>query len=530
MTKRLPSSLLLGCAAMLLFATVAQAQVVRPNNSVYVEARGGLSIFGGDLDANPEDNVGTYFSDGSWVAGGELGYQFSSTLGFGLSFLYGEFPQLAGRTTDEGLPTARSQVIGAFRYFPFPSSRISPYARLGVGYVFEPNQPNANFPGFVGYNSGGGWGPHLGLGVDLLLGRQFSLFLEAQGTAYFPDNAVDGTNPSAQGLSGPGVDEVDFDVLGMVGGGARFWLRPGITRVNATIDCPASLEVGQAGTFTAFVNENASGPLAYNWSWGDGTSASGLVATKSYGQPGTYTVTFTAEGPINTDTETCLVTVTAPPVQAPVLAQCEARPMTATIGQDVTFSARVTGTRPIGYEFEFGDGQTRTGQVGTGETVSTTHRYTQEGTYEATLTVRNEAGSNACTFTVTVADDFCRRVTELNTVYFGSAMSSLNAEARSRLDENIAVLERCPQICVQIVGYADSRERNPMRLSESRADAVRAYYQQNNVEGNRLSVRGGGVAPDDNYKEDRGAGSRRAESIPTMTCPPPVGGMAPGGM
>jgi outer membrane protein OmpA-like peptidoglycan-associated protein len=519
MTKRLPSSLLLGCAALLLFATAAQAQVVRPNNSLYIEARGGMSIYGGDLDNNVDDNVGDYFSDGSYVVGGELGYQFSAPLGFGISFLYGDFPQLSGFDTDAGLPTTRNQIIGAFRYFPFPSSRITPYVRLGVGYVFEASgSPNPNIPGFVGYNSGGGWGPHLGLGVDLLLGRQFSLFLEAQGTAYFPDNAVDGQDPGAAGITGPNVDQVDFDVLGLVGGGARFWFRPGVTRVDATIDCPASLEVGQTGTFTAFVNENATGPLTYNWSWGDGTSASGLVATKSYGQPGTYTVTFTAEGPINTDTETCLVTVTAPPVEAPVLTQCVARPMRATVGETVNFSAQVAGTRPIQFEYDFGDGATA-------NTLTATHVYRTPGTYEATLTATNEAGSDVCTFTVEVIDDFCRQVTELNTVYFGSALSSLNQEAQSRLDENIAVLERCPEICVQIVGYADSRERNPMRLSESRADAVRAYYEQNGLMGNRFSVRGGGVAPDDNYKEDRGAGSRRAESIPTMTCPPPAGPM-----
>jgi len=507
MTKRPSSSLLLGCAALLLLATAAQAQVVRPSNTLYLEARGGLSIYGGDLDANPDDNIGDYFSDGSYVVGGELGYQFSRTLGLGLTYLYGEFPQLAGPGTTGALPTDRSQVIAAFRYFPFPSSRITPYLRLGAGYVFEPTGNPAGFQGAVPYNSGGGWGPHLGLGIDLLLGRQFSLFLEAQGTAYFPDSAVDGADPSAVGISGPGIDEVDFDVLGLVGGGARFWFRPGVTRVDATIDCPATLEVGQAGTFTAFINENASGPLTYNWAWGDGTSATGLVSTKSYTEAGTYTVTFTASGPINTDTETCLVTVTPPPVQAPVLTQCVARPTQAGVGQTVNFSAQVAGTQPVQYEWDFGDGATA-------NTLSATHSYSEIGTYTATLTATNPAGSANCTVTVNVVDLFCDEVTELNTVFFMPGMSSLTAEAQSRLDENIAVLERCPTIRTQIVGYADSRERDATRLSERRADAVRAYYEQNGIMGNRLTTEGRGVAPDDNYKEDRGAGSRRVESIP----------------
>jgi len=509
MTKRLQSSLLLGCAAMLLFASAADAQVVRPSNTLYLEARGGLSIYGGDLDRNPEDDIGDYFSDGSWVAGAELGYQFTRSLGFGVSFLYGEFPRLQPEGTD--FDAERSQIIAAFRYFPFPAARITPYVRLGAGVALSPSGVG---PGGVEYETG--FGPHLGLGVDFLLGRQFSLFLEAQGTAYFPDNAVDGSDPGALGPTPPGVDETDFDVLGMVGGGLRFWFRPGLIPVDATIDCPATLEAGQAGTFTAFVNENATGPLTYTWNWGDGTTGTGLVATKSYNEPGTYTVTFTAEGPGNVDTETCLVTVTAPPVEAPVLTQCVANPPTADVGQTVTFSATVAGTRPIEFQWNFGDGTTA-------NTLSATHAYTEPGTYQATLTATNPAGTDTCTVTVTVVDPFCPAVTELNTVYFAPGMTSLTAEAQTRLDENIAVLERCPEIGVQIVGYADSRERNPMRLSEARADAVRAYYQQNNIAGGRLSAEGRGVAPDDQYKEDRGAGSRRAESIP-------VRGMAPGPM
>lgn len=505
MTKRPSSSLLLGCAALLLLATAAQAQVVRPSNTLYLEARGGLSIYGGDLDGNPDDNIGTYLSDGSYVVGAELGYQFSRTLGLGLTFLYGEFPRLAG--PQDNLPTDRSQLIAAFRYFPFPSSRITPYLRFGAGYVFE-SSGNATFPSFVGYRSGGGFGPHLGVGVDLLLGRQFSLFLEAQGTAYFPDDAVDGTNPSAANITGPGIDEADFDVLGLVGGGARFWFRPGVVRVDATIDCPSTLEVGQAGTFTAFVNENATGPLTFTWAWGDGTTATGLVATKSYAEPGTYTVTFTAEGPINTDTETCLVTVTPPPVEAPVLSQCVARPTRVGVGETVNFSAQVRGTQPMTFTYDFGDGNTATNSL------TATHTYSEIGTYTATLTASNEAGSDSCTFEITVFDRFCEEVTELNTVFFNSGMSTLTADAQSRLDENIAVLERCPDIRVQIIGYADSRERDPVRLSQRRADAVRAYYEQNGIDGARLTMEGRGVAPDDNFKEDRGASSRRVESIP----------------
>lgn len=502
MTKRLQSSLLLGCAALLLFASATQAQVVRPSNTLYLEARGGLSIYAGDLDNNPDNRIGDYFQDNSYVVGGELGYQFTRSLGFGVAYLYGDFPALAeSANAPAGATADRHQILASFRYFPFPSSRITPYVRFGVGYVLESDGD--------AYREKGGLGPHLGLGIDLLLGRQFSLFIEAQGTGYFPDDAVDGVDPRAGDPINPnaGFDEWDFDLLALIGGGARFWFRPGLVRVDATIDCPSSLDTNQSGTFTAFVNDNATGPINYTWNWGDGTSASGLVATKSYSQEGTYTVTFTAEGPGNTDTETCLVTVTGPPAEAPALAQCSASPSTAGVGQTVNFSATVSGTRPIEFAWDFGDGATA-------NTLTATHQYSEIGTYTATLTATNEAGSDTCTTTVVVTDPFCAQVTELNTVYFGSGLTSLSAEAQSRLDENIAVLERCEDINVNIVGYADSRERNPARLSESRAQAVRAYYEQNGIDSSRLTDSGRGIAPDDQYKEDRGAGSRRVESIP----------------
>ncbi len=525
MTKRLPSLLLLGCAALLLSATAADAQVVRPHKTLYLEATGGYSLYGGDLEdgqinLDQAEEIENYFSNGSYTFGGELGYQFTESLGFGVRYLFGEYPDLEPGNEDNvdgnsPFQEARNQVLAGFRYYVLPSSRFTPYVRLGAGYVFEeenrtPEEADIAFgddlgDNFVGYTNG--WGPMAGIGFDLLLGKRLSFFVEGVGTFYFPDDAVDGINPGEVQTLSNGEDEADFDFLGHLGGGLRFFFRAPYTNVDATIDCATALEVGQAGTFTAFVNEDASGPLTYMWMWGDGSSSDGLVATHSYNTPGDYTVTFTAEGPANTDTETCVVTVTEPPMEAPVLAQCVARPSTAGIGETVSFSATVTGTPPIRYDYDFGDGADA-------NTLNASHSYSEAGTYTATLTATNEAGSDQCTFTVDVVDTFCDEVTELNTVYFESGMSSLDMEATSRLDENVAVLERCPAICAEILGYTDSRERNPSQLSEARADAVRAYYEQNGIDDGRLDAEGLGVAPDDNYKEDRGAGSRRAESIP----------------
>ncbi len=508
MTKRLQSPLLLACATFLLFATVAEAQVARPFKTPYISAYGGLGLYGGDNDGNPDNefDAGSILDKPGYAAAGEIGYQFTPSLAFGVAFNYGNYPELQffGNADDENrqftdVVESRSQIQAAFRYFVFPSSRITPYVKLGVSYAFEPDYSEVTdaAPGTV--ETTDGWGPLVGGGVDLLIGRKFSLFLEGNGAFLFPDNAIDGTDAQTP------ADKADFDWLALIGGGARFWFRGAGVDVEATIDCATSLEVGQAGTFTGFVNDDATGPLTYAWDFGDGASSAGLVATHSYSAAGTYTVTFTATGPNNSDTETCLVTVNA--AEPPVLSACAARPMTANVGETVNFSATATGARPLTFAWNFGDGTTA-------NTLNATHAYNEVGTYNVTLTATNETGTDTCTLTVTVVDRFCDEVTDLNTVYFDRNMSTLDEEAMSRLDENIAVLERCPDICVIINGYTDSREQNKLRLSERRAAAVEAYYVQNGINASRLRARGLGVAPDDNYKEDQGAGSRRAESIP----------------
>src|SRR5690606_15664598 len=139
------------------------------------------------------------------------------------------------------------------------------------------------------------------------------------------------------------------------GGGLRYFFRPPYTEIDARIDCNAELTVGEAGRFTGSYNQDASEPITFSRNFGDGTTASGLTASHAYGAPGTYTVSFTAEGPANVDTETCLVTVTAEPT---ALAACRVSPSRIAPGQEVTVSATVTGTEPVDVTVDFGDGNT----------------------------------------------------------------------------------------------------------------------------------------------------------------------------
>ena len=85
-------------------------------------------------------------------------------------------------------------------------------------------------------------------------------------------------------------------------------------------------------------------------------------------------------------------------------------------------------------------------------------------------------------------------VVKLKNVYFGFDSAVLLATAKRMLDESASVLRRNSDLQVEIAGYADSRgpESYNMKLSESRAEAVRKYLEQAGVDASRMSARGYG--------------------------------------
>ena len=101
-----------------------------------------------------------------------------------------------------------------------------------------------------------------------------------------------------------------------------------------------------------------------------------------------------------------------------------------------------------------------------------------------------------------------------------TAPRTLTAEARSRLDENIEILRRCPYICVNINGLlgrpgerrgCGSRSTAPTRSARTTS--------QMGIDASRLRPSAAVCDPYANPKEDPGPGdsrARRAVSIPTM--------------
>jgi PKD repeat protein len=85
-----------------------------------------------------------------------------------------------------------------------------------------------------------------------------------------------------------------------------------------------------------------------------------------------------------------------PPCDPPAAAAFTWTPASPYVGETVTFSGSAQGTPPISYAWDFGDGDTGTGQ-------SVTHAYTDAGTFTVTMTASNECGQQSVQHTVTVA-------------------------------------------------------------------------------------------------------------------------------
>ena len=487
-------------AAAVLLAASAHAQVLRPSQSPYVLLRGSLATYTGDLDNDPDNSpfdLSDGFDEPGFGVGGELGYLFNENLSFGLGFVYQDLPALE----DDGNEGEDAyQIQGLFRYLPFSSALVTPYLELGGALVFGQGTEDERGNGDADDNVVG-YGPVVGLGLDLALTPRLGLFLGGQSTVVFPDVALDGADPGAFDDD----DDADFDILTNLGGGLRFAFRSPVQAPEITrLECPATLTTGDTGSF--LVTTDGDGSTA--WEWGDGTTSAGATTVHRFTAPGTYTVTATSSNRGGSDAESCLVEV-VDPRNAPTLSGCRASTLTADVGEEVTFYGVATDADDV--LVDFGDGSMAS-------ELPVRHAFDRSGTYRVTLTARSDAGQDSCEFTVTVGDAYCQSVSELSAVNFEYGATRLTNDALSRLDESIEILRRCPDLCVTINGYSDGSEPgNALRTSQARANAVLDYYVAQGIDGSRLRAVGRGVDPAAEPKEDPAPGdrlARRVDSIP----------------
>jgi PKD repeat protein len=152
-----------------------------------------------------------------------------------------------------------------------------------------------------------------------------------------------------------------------------------------------------ACNFDAGASADTDGTIvSYDWTLGDGATATGVTASHSYAAAGTYTVTLavTDDGGL-TDTATQDVTVSTGNVAPTASFTFACTDLACSF--DASASTDTDGTI-ASYAWNFGDGTTATG-------VTAIHTYVAAGTYTVTLTVTDDQGATGVlTQDVTVTD------------------------------------------------------------------------------------------------------------------------------
>jgi PKD repeat protein len=157
---------------------------------------------------------------------------------------------------------------------------------------------------------------------------------------------------------------------------------------------PSSPGIGEVIVFDA--SQSLATPprqiVKYEWQFGTGRSATGMIVSKSYDTPGAYNVTLTVTddaGNVGVATQTVTVGTTSP---GGLTAAFTFSPTSPAANVPVNFNASSsTGSAAIAsYMWDFGDGHTTTTS-----TPTVSHTYTANGTFVVTLTIKDVNGLTA---------------------------------------------------------------------------------------------------------------------------------------
>lgn len=489
------SALLVGVFSLLLIPD-AHAQIMRADGTFFVKPRLGLAWHLGDTEKSPFNfNLDSWDSEccgTPYSAAIEFGWQFDQNASLALALQRSNHPLSLVYTPEA--PVNDSQVTGGgytsfqalYRYGS--SSRVAPFLTAGA-HVTGASVASTTY------------GPALGAGVDIVVSDRASIVIENISNLSFPDDGFDNTDGGSDGF-------LSFEVVSALSVGVRISLESAFTPVEILgSSCPTVLGANQAGSFTVDTNAEATQPVNINWDFGDGGMATGMAATHSFASGGMYDVTATVDNGRDAVTAMCSVQV----VEAPTIIAIDASDTRFEVcqPQDVTFGVRAETDGSTTYSWDFGDGNT-----GMGEEVS--HTYTEGGTFTVTVTVENEGGSATESITVTALPclaAICYDITEMNAAYFDRNSSMLTEEGGTALTENADILQQCPNLCGEIVGYAAPGERDAQQLSEERARIVEQFYTENGLAASRFQTEGRGLLPGTTKKEGAQQ-ARRVDTIP----------------
>jgi PKD repeat protein len=143
---------------------------------------------------------------------------------------------------------------------------------------------------------------------------------------------------------------------------------------------------GKAPLFVTFTDRSIGSPTAWNWNFGDGSTANVQNPTHTFASGGAYDVKLEVARGSTTSTSTQVVNVGGVPV-----ADFAGAPTSVNPGDVVTFTDKSSNS-PNQWSWDFGDTKTLTTQ-------NPTHAYQLKGIYTVSLTARNENGRDTETKT-----------------------------------------------------------------------------------------------------------------------------------
>ena len=146
----------------------------------------------------------------------------------------------------------------------------------------------------------------------------------------------------------------------------------------------------------SFSDQSTGGVTSWSWTFGDGTFSQNQNPTKRYTSPGTYAVTLSITRGTEAAYLTKNITVSAPaPIVQPVVAAFDASTTSATVGANVAFTDRSSGS-PTSWQWTFGNGATS-------NVKNPVYAYPAAGTYTVTLTASNGQTSSSTSKTIHVS-------------------------------------------------------------------------------------------------------------------------------
>ena len=156
----------------------------------------------------------------------------------------------------------------------------------------------------------------------------------------------------------------------------------------------AAFQYTTLGKQVSFTDASSGGPLAWAWTFGDGSTSTVRNPTHTYATAGSYTATLAVTCPSGSATPASQSLVVSAAGSTSPLASFTFNPASPGAGQAIGF-ADESSNQPTTWAWTFGDGTTST-------SATPTHAYPTAGTYLVTLTSGNGAGSNAVSQILTV--------------------------------------------------------------------------------------------------------------------------------